>query len=415
MDLGTLGFLLLCIALYLSFSLWCFVHFLRKYLRWRKDAPISGRKQMCIILPPVLLILSLFLPMLAQLPGQLPAPREELEELTAQVDAVRQYEYKRRRGGRYAGIYYEYRHYISLKGYTGSLLVPENFGFDQEEFLDWAGTDPVTFRYALTGGRTTVYEIQGADGSLFLDYSSSRGRLLRLAEHDLVISLSGVFLLGAGAVYLPAYLYPPGGNSRKRWQNLGLLGLVCLVVFTVDSLRKPRVTDTPAGGPPPVVVEASAGVRFTLPQGWEEGETSQSGAQWYTVQDGISTCFRVQRSRLDLTQGVWRQAERISIRDHLLETYITDPRTDLGPFLQTLYPSGEHVPGTGLWVSEGWGASKSGAKNHFLLVFLPELGATLNIQSCTTRQSVTWGELEAYVEEDIWPLLSVLEPPDNRT
>ena len=176
MDLGALGFLLLGIAVYLGFSLWCFVHFLRKYLRWRRDTPISGGKQACIILPPVLLILALFLPMLARLPEELPASREELKELTAQVDAVRQYEYTRRRGGRYASIYYEYRHYISLKGYTGSLLVPENFGFDQEEFLDWAGTDPVTFRYALTGGRATVYEIQGADGFLFLDYSSSRGR-----------------------------------------------------------------------------------------------------------------------------------------------------------------------------------------------------------------------------------------------
>ena len=105
MDWGTLGFLLLGIAVYLGFSLWCFVHFLRKYLRWRRNTPISGGKQACIILPPVLLILALFLPMLARLPEELPASREELKELTAQVDAVRQYEYTRRRGGRYASIH----------------------------------------------------------------------------------------------------------------------------------------------------------------------------------------------------------------------------------------------------------------------------------------------------------------------
>ena len=88
MDLGALGFLLLGIAVYLGFSLWCFVHFLRKYLRWRRNTPISGGKQACIILPPVLLILALFLPMLARLPEELPASREELKELTAQVDAA---------------------------------------------------------------------------------------------------------------------------------------------------------------------------------------------------------------------------------------------------------------------------------------------------------------------------------------
>ena len=413
MDLGALGFLLLGIAVYLGFSLWCFVHFLRKYLRWRRNTPISGGKQACIILPPVLLILALFLPMLARLPEELPASREELKELTAQVDAVRQYEYTRRRGGRYASIYYEYRHYISLKGYTGSLLVPENFGFDQEEFLDWAGTDPVTFRYALTGGRATVYEIQGADGSLFLDYSSSRGRLLRGVEHELVILLSGAFLLGAGAVYLPAYLYPPGGDSRKWWRKLGLLGLVCVAVFGIDSLRGPKVTDTPAGGPPPVVAEVTAGVRFTLPQGWEEGAADQNGNQWYKVRDGVSTCFHIHRRELDLSQGVWRQAERIAFRDHLLETYVTQPRTDLGPFLQNLYSSAQKAPGTDFWVSEGWGASQSGAKNHFLLIVLPQRNALLDIQSCTSSQEVSWGELETYVEEEIWPLLSALELPEE--
>ena len=161
-------------------------------------------------------------------------------------------------------------------------------------------------------------------------------------------------------------------------------------------------------------MEASAGVRFSLPQGWTEGEAGKNGAQWYVAQDGVSTCFHVERSRLDLTQGVWRQAERIALRDHLLETYITDPRTDLGPFLQTLYSSSQRVPGTEFWVSEGWGASKSGAKNHFLLVFLPEQRATLNIQSCTSRQKVTWGELEEYAAEYIWPLLSALEPPERQ-
>ena len=407
-----LGFLLLCIAFYLVFALWCFVHFFRKYLRWRKDAPISRGKRACIILPPVLLILSLFLPMLARLPGALPAPREELKELTAQVESIRQYEYKRQRG-RYGGITREYRHYISLQGYTGSLLVPENFGFHQEEFLNWAGTEAVTFRYALTGGHTTVYEVQRGDGSLFLDYDRSRGRLMRSAEHDLILLLSGMLLLGAGAVYLPAYLYPPGGDSRKQWRNLGLLGLVVLVVITVEAFRSPKVTDTPAGDPPPVVVEAEAGLRFPLPQGWTEGETDKNGAQWYKVREGVSTCFRVHRSTLDLSQGMWRQAERVSIRDHLLETYITQPRTDLGPFLQNLYSSEERVPGTSFWVSEGWGASESGAKNHFLLAVLPERGVLLNIQSCSTSPETSWAELEDYAEEHIWPLLTALEPAED--
>ena len=37
----------------------------------------------------------------------------------------------------------------------------------------------------------------------------------------------------------------------------------------------------------------------------------------------------------------------------------------------------------------------------------------LDIQSCTSSQEVSWGELETYVEEEIWPLLFALELPEE--
>ena len=90
------------------------------------------------------------------------------------------------------------------------------------------------------------------------------GRLLRGVEHELVILLSGAFLLGAGAVYLPAYLYPPFWAEEYRFCKKG-----------------PRSV---RGWVTPVVAEVTAGVRFTLPQEWEEGTADRNGNQWYTVQ-----------------------------------------------------------------------------------------------------------------------------------
>ena len=84
--------------------------------------------------------------------------------------------------------------------------MPENFGFDQDEFLAWAGLEPVTFLYNSNSGRSVPYVIQNASGARFLDYEFTSGRLWSGAMYRLVTALSALLFLGAGAVYLPAWL-----------------------------------------------------------------------------------------------------------------------------------------------------------------------------------------------------------------
>ena len=111
----------------------------------------------------------------------------------------------------------------------------------------------------------------------------------------------------------------------------------------------------------------------------------------------------------ELPDGEWSRLLLEDYRKFLLETYITQPQEGLGPFLTELASSGGQVPGTDFLTSEGWGQSKSGVKNHFLTVFLPQARAMVVIRSCSSKKSVTWEELERYIDGCVRPLLSGLQ------
>lgn len=409
---GKIFFLVLHALWFLGFTGWLFVHVLKKYLFWRKKTPVSPRRQLILILLPSLLIALFLWPTLSQIPRDLPVPRDELKEVTAPVESVKQLTYRRMQS-RYGGVRREYRYNICLKGYSGYLRIPENFKFDQEDFLAWAGLEPVTFFYSSNSGRSIPYVIQNASGARFLNYEFASGQLFYLAMNRLINALSALLLLGAGAVYLPAWLYPLQDRGKLGWSrklDLAVLS-VLMIAFVVTGyfINKPEVTETPASGPPPVVVEVSGDIRLTLPQGWREDGATENGTQWYRVQSGVSTCFQLSTWPEELPDQEWSRLLLADYRDFLLDTYITQTQEALGPFLAGLSSSGDRVPDTDFQVAEGWGQSESGAKNHFLVVFLPQVRSMVTIRSCSSQKSFTWTELETYTAGCAWPLLSGLE------
>lgn len=409
---GSIFFLVLYALWFLGFTGWLFVHFLKKYLFWRKRTPISPRRQFVLILLPSLLTALFLGPTLLQIPKDLPVPYGELKEVTAPVESVKQLTYRRMQS-RYGGVRREYRYNIYLEGRTGYLRIPENFKFDQEDFLAWAGLEPVTFFYSSSSGRSIPYIIQNASGARFLDYEFTSGQLFSLAMNRLITALSAFLILGAGAVYLPAWLYPLKDKGKLGWSrklDLAVLSVLIAAFVAISYLNnKPEITQTPAGGPPPVVAEVSEAIRITLPQGWQEDSVTESGTQWYKVQSGVSTCFQLSTWPEELPDQEWNRLLLADYRDFLLDTYITQPQEALGPFLTGLSSSGDRVPGTDFQVAEGWGQSESGAKNHFLAVFLPRARSMVTIRSCSSRKDFTWADLEAYADRCAWPLLSGLE------
>lgn len=400
----------LCALWFLGFTGWLFVHYLKKYLFWRRKTPVSPGKQFILILLPSLLIALFLFPTFLQTFQDLPVPYGELKEVTAPVESVKQLTYRRMQG-RYGGVRREYRYNIYLEGLSGCLRVPENFKFDQEDFLAWAGREPVTFLYSSNSGRSIPYVIQNASGALFWDYQFASGQLWSGAVYHLIMALSALLFLGAGAVYLPAWLYPleAKGKASKKL-NLAILSMLIVTYAAVSYFTgQPEVTETPAGGPPPVVAKVSERIQIALPQGWQEDGVAESGTQWYRVQSGVSTCFHLSTWPEELPAGTWNRRLLDDYRDFLLETYITQPWEDPGPFLTELTSSGGQAPGTDFQVSEGWGQSESGAKNHFLVVLLPQVRSMVTVRSCSSRRSFTWDDLKSYTDSCVWPLLSGLQ------
>ena len=397
---------------FLGFTGWWFVHFLKKYLFWRRKTPVSPGRQFVLILLPSLLTAVFLFPTFFQAFKNLPVPYSELKEATATVESIKQLTYRRTQS-RYGGVRREHHYNIYLEGLTGYLRVPENFGFDQDEFLAWAGLEPVTFLYNSNSGRSVPYVIQNASGARFLDYEFTSGRLWSGAMYRLVTALSALLFLGAGAVYLPAWLYPLESKGQvgksKKLELAFRAALVATLLVVGYFTSQPEVTQTPAGGTPPVVVEVGGGIRATLPQGWREDGTTESGTQWYKLQSGVATCFHLNTWPEELPDGEWSRLLLEDYRKFLLETYITQPQEGLGSFLTELASSGGQVPGTDFLISEGWGQSKSGVKNHFLTVFLPQARAMVVIRSCSSKKSVTWEELERYIDGCVRPLLSGLQ------
>ena len=237
---------------FLGFTGWLFVHFLKKYLFWRRKTPISPGRQLVLILLPSLLTAVFLFPTFFQAFKNLPVPYGELKEATAPVESIKKLTYRRTQS-RYGGVRREHHYNIYLEGLTGYLRVPENFGFDQDEFLAWAGLEPVTFLYNSNSGRSIPYVIQNASGALFLDYEFTSGRLWSGAMYRLVTALSALLFLGAGAVYLPAWLYPleskgkVGKSKKLAMAFLSALAITLLVVGYFTS--QPEATQTPASGP----------------------------------------------------------------------------------------------------------------------------------------------------------------------
>lgn len=218
----------------------------RRYFRWRKSTLMSPEKQLLLMLPGLVLSLVLLGGPLLTVPEKCPAQRGELEGVTAPVDMVRQYE-THHVSGRSVQIVRNY--YIYLEGRDGSLYVPNNFRFDQDAFLRWAGSEQVTFLYASTGGRLTVYQIQRGDG-VFLSYFKARECLTVTFLSDLFIWLA-VLLFGlGGSVYLPEFLSHRDKQVREQ-RILGLIFMVLLLVVIVLCTYlagRPKITETHAAG-----------------------------------------------------------------------------------------------------------------------------------------------------------------------
>lgn len=394
---------------WLIFGGWTVVIFiinLKTLLDWRKRTRISALRLWLALLPPLAVAGALAVPAFIRFPEQLPAAREELFEVSAPVESVREYMTRVPQGR--SGTRTVYRYYISLKGYEGSLYIPKEYNFDQDAFLRWAGPDVVTFRYARMDGRNTVYAMEKADGSIFLEYGAATEWLRAAALDGLAAGIVFVLLFSAISFRLPMFLYQDGKWELARWAAVicGGVGLVLLFVG-LSYLAKPTVTETPADTSPPIIVEITEGVEVELPRGWDFYTLDDGGTQWYKAEKKVSTAFRLTEWEWNLPEEEWCRELLADHRDYLLETFVKNPREALGPFLEELHRSDELVPGTDLWISEGWGTSNNNYKNHFLMVFLPQMQCEIVIQS--SSKGLSWSKLQEYVEEWIYPLLSGIE------
>lgn len=387
-----------------------FINNLKTLLQWRKKARPSNLRLLAALLPPLAVVMALAVPSLVRFPERLPAAREELFEASAPVESVREYMTKQpqTRGGPRK----VYRYYISLEGYEGSLYVPKEYRFDQDAFLRWAGPDEVTFRYARTDGRSTVYVIEKADGSVFLDYDFAAGQLQISAVDGLITTIVFILFFAAVCLRFPEFVYQDRKGELARWMAVvfGGVGLVLLLVG-LSYLMEPTITDTPADASPLITVEITENVRVTLPRGWAIYTLDDAGTQWYKAEKKVSTAFRLTRWPEELPEEEWCRELLADHRDYLLETFIKRPREAMGPFLEELRWAGELAPGTDFWIAEGWGTSNNNYKNHFLLVFFPRERCEAAIQSSSSGMS--WEKLREYVEEWIYPLLSGIETAEQ--
>lgn len=393
-----------------GWSLGIFIINLKNLLRWRKKVHLSNLRLWLALLPPLAVIGALAVPSFVRVPDRLPAAREKLFEVSAPVESVREYMTRVSQGR--GGPRRVYRYYISLEGYEGSLYIPKEYNFDQDAFLRWAGPDKVTFRYARMEGRNTVYAIEKPDCSAFLEYDTAAEQLRVAAVDGLITAIVFVLFFAALALRLPEFLYQNGKRELARWMAVvfGGAGLFLLLVG-LSRLSKPTVTETPADTSPQITVEIAEGVAVTLPRGWAAYTLDDSGTQWYKAEKKVSTAFRLTRWPEELPEEAWCRELLADHRSYLLETFIKKPRASMGPFLEGLRRSGSLAPGTDFWISEGWGTSNNNYKDHFLLVFLPREQCEIAIQSSSSGMS--WRNLQSYVEEWIYPLLSGIETAER--
>lgn len=215
----------------------------RQFFRWRRDTLMRPWQQLLLILPPLALSLVVFGGPLSAVPEEYPAQLGDLQEVTAPVDMVREYETHQATG---RSIRIVKRYYIYLEGYEGSLYIPDEFRFDQEDFLRWAGSEEVTFLYARTDGRLTIYQIQRGD-QVFLDYARARERLTVTFLADLLMMLAALLFGLGGSIYLPEFLSPKD-RSKRTERILGLIFaalLVTVIVLLYGLLNsQPKITES---------------------------------------------------------------------------------------------------------------------------------------------------------------------------
>lgn len=400
--------IIIATMLFGGFSLAAVVFFFRRvyrYFQWRKKTSMPLWGQLILILLPMTLTLMVFGQPLLEVPAECPVPLNELKEITAPVDYVQERE-SHQASGRSVRVVKRYR--IYLEGCSDYLYIPDNFRFDQDAFLHWAGPEEITFLYARTGGRFTVYQIQRGT-NVFLDYSHTHEMLTTTFLTDLFANLTMLLLGLGGSVYLPEFLSPR--DKAKRGERILYLvfaaSVLVLFVFLSNLVGQPKVTESPADTSDLLVVTVEEGVTLTLPRGWKESSTTDSGGQWYSPQDKGYSCFQEAYYVGGSTGDDWYDAFLHDFRARLLEQSIKKPYTTKVPFLEEYTSSADLVPGTDFLVSEGWGTSINGHKSHFLLVLLPERQIGVVIQSTSRRMS--WSEMENYVQEWVWPLLARLE------
>ena len=217
----------------------------RRFFQWRKDTPVPRWKRLMILLPPVCLVLAAAIRLLPQLPGYCPARRDELRTLTAPVESVREYK-SSQVSGRSVQTVKQYRVYV--KGYSGAFYLPDNFRFDKEAFLRWAGAREITFYYARVGPNPVPYQIERLDGSVFLHYDTAYERLsLTFVTRALTWPAFLCFLLG-GAFSLPGYLCVQ--NKPERRERIAIVGFVLVTLTLLFAIARvmgrSKITDTPA-------------------------------------------------------------------------------------------------------------------------------------------------------------------------
>ena len=400
--------IIIATTLFGGFSLVAAGFFFRRvyrYFQWRKKTSMPLWGQLILILLPMTLTLVVFGQPLLKVPAECPVPLSELKEITAPVDYVQERE-SHQASGRSVRVVKRYR--IYLEGCSDYLYIPDNFRFDQDAFLHWAGPEEITFLYARTGGRFIVYQIQRGT-NVFLSYSHTHEMLTTTFLTDLFANLTMLLLGLGGSVYLPEFLSPR--DKAKRGERILFLvfaaSALVLFVFLSNLVGQPKVTESPADTSDLLAVTVEEGVTLTLPRGWQESSTTDSGGQWYSPQDKGYSCFQAAYYVGGSAGDDWYDAFLHDFRARLLEQSIKTPYTTKVPFLEEYTSSAGLVPGTDFLVSEGWGTSINGYKSHFLLVLLPEQQIGVVIKSASRQMS--WSEMENYVQEWVWPLLARLD------
>ena len=350
---------------------------LRRWRKARRPGAAGCRKALLPLLAAA--VLTGCLAVLAW--GGRPVPAQQLLQHTGRTARVERHSAPAPFGGPAVSSYF-----LELED-GERLYIPQTYPFDTAEFLAAAGRKPAVFRYARIHGRNQVFEIQAA-GGLYLSYEACRAgawQATGLALAELAVLL--LWLAGPALGVPPAWeregdeLPIERSERRRRFaRQLTLTAAGIAALILLGGFFRPQTAETPACTALPLTRQ----VTLELNGAWQEYGVSESGIQWYRIQEGASTCFHAYALRTPEEEGlsprVWAESYLTSQRDSLCKDFIAAPDPAFGPFLEQLRPApaGEGVDA--LW-SEGMAKSSGGSWNHFLLVLLPEQGCMLMIHS----------------------------------